>query len=322
MRRNSSSNVIPIVILCVFLFLGCFVSLAEEEKEGFLPSWNDVASKNTVLDYVKNITSTDSDTFLEKEKRIAVFRDNGTLIAENPSVQKEFLLRSLKRLAKKQPVLLEGEPFKSAEEKGMEYIDKLDAGMLRKIGGIIREEAGEEFYKELISDFLNTAKHPHFDVLYKDLIYQPMKELLSYLRAMDFSVYIVSSGDTAFVKSVSEALYGRSPERIISFNELKADPNKKPIFAAGRINEGQDAELLLYCQSNELPSLQMLIKHDDNERELMYGQNDQMSFDAAKNNGWIQVSMKNDWKNIFPLVLKEQAPPKELKRLKDKVVEE
>jgi hypothetical protein len=322
MRKNGFVNLILIGILSISLALCCTVSLAEEKEEEFLPSWNDGATKSAILDYLMDVTSADSDTFLEKDNRIAVFRDNGTLIAEDPGMQNVFLVRSLKRLAKKKPELLRNEPYKSVEEKGIAYMDGLDAGMLEKIGGIVREEAGEEFYKELVSDFLNAAKHPHFDLLYKNLVYQPMKELISYLRAMGFRVYVVSSGDIAFVKSVSEALYDIAAERIISLEELKADPVKRPILAAGRMDQGQDVGMLLYCQGAEPLTLQMILKHDDKERELVYGQNDLKSIDAAKNNGWLQVSIKNDWKKIFPVTLKEKAPEKEFKPVKDEGVEE
>lgn len=322
MRKSDFINVVSIITLSVSMVFCCSASLAEEGKEEFLPSWNDGPAKTAILDHIMGVTSSDSDTFLEKEKRIAVFRDNGTLIAEDPEIQKVFLTRASRRLAKKKPELLNKEPYKSVEEKGIGYMDGLDSGMLEKMGGIVREEAGEEFYKELVSDFLNTAKHPYFDVLYKDLVYQPMKELISYLRAMEFSIYVVSSGDIAFVKNVSDVLYGIAPERIIGFEELRAGSVKRPILAGGRMDQGQDVDMLLYCQEAGPLTLQMMVKHDDKERELVYGQNDLKSIDAARNNKWLQVSMKDDWGKIFPVKLKEKTPGKGPEPVKDEGVEE
>ncbi|MGB2630430.1 MAG: hypothetical protein WBD24_06200 [Candidatus Omnitrophota bacterium] len=221
------------------------------------------------------------------------------------------MARSIKRLAKKDPELLKQEPFKSVEKKGTEYLEELDKGMLENIDEIVREKAGDEFYRELIKDFLNTAKHPLFDALYSDLIYQPMKELLSYFRAYGFNVFIITSGDLTFAKRIADNLYGAAPERVIDFETYREGMGKKPVIAVGRMKGGEDTEMLKYCQSNELPTLQVLIEHDDKMREFKYGQDDRRSIDAAKKNGWLQVSMKNDWKSIFPAALKEEPAKKE-----------
>jgi hypothetical protein len=300
------------LLLSAVLNLFCLTGISAEETKGeLLPSWNDGPAKEAVLEYIKRTTSADSKDFIEEEDRIALFRDNGTLICENPGIQIAFLARSIKRLAKKDPMLLRQEPFRSVERKGMEYLEGLDREMLANIGNIVREKAGDEFYRELVSDFLNTANHPRFEILYKDLVYQPMKELLSYFRASGINMFIISSGDLRFIKRISNDLYGVSPGRVMDLEEYMSDYGKKPVIAAGRMKDGEDLEMLDYSRSDRFPTLQMLIKHDDGKREYRYGQDDRESIKAAEKNDWLQVSMKNDWKNVFAAALKEESAKKE-----------
>jgi len=181
--------------------------------------------------------------------------------------------------------------------------------MLEKINDLIREKGGDEFYREMIENFMTTAKNPHFDVLYSDLVYQPMKELLSYLRASGFNVYIITSGDITFVKRVANRLYASSPDRVFDFDTFKASVRKKPVIAAGSLDGGEYMEILAYSQKSELPSLQMLIEHDDKEREFAYGRDE--SLQASGINDWLPISMENDWKSIFPVTLTEELQEKE-----------
>ena len=307
MKKLSYINILFIFFLSAALvFSHSAKAQAQEEKTELLPSWNDGPAKNAILDYIRSVISADSDDFLEEKDRIAVFRDDGVLVCEKPMVQRVFLLRSLKRLAKKDPKLARQEPFKSAVEKGMDYIEKMDDKELDRTDLIIRKAAGKEFYKELEKDFVSTAKHPHFDALYTDLVYQPMRELMSYLRAVGFSGFIISSGDINFLKDISDKLYGVSSDRVLDFETFKSGVGKKPILTAGRMKDGEDVEILLYSQNSRRPTLQMLIEHDDKEREFKYGQDDRESLNAAKRNNWLKVSMKNDWGNIFPITLKKE----------------
>ncbi|MDP8262442.1 MAG: hypothetical protein P9M13_03965 [Candidatus Ancaeobacter aquaticus] len=288
----------------LFLSFGVLLStcsgiMAEEEQQVLLPSWNDGPTKSTILEYIKKVTAPDGDSFIEEKDRIAVFRDNGVLICEKPEIAKAFVVRAVKRVGKKQPEILSDHNIKDIFDNGIDAAEKLNAEEIKNIDALINEKAGEEAYRDLVRDFITTGKNAHFDRLYKDLLYQPMRGLVSYVRALGFDVFIVTSEDTHFVKNISGDLYGVQPENVFDYESFKAQSQKQPVIAVGRINNGGDIDVLKNSKTNTHPSLQMVVKHDDQKREYVYGQNDQATLSAAKENGWTVISIKNDWENVF-----------------------
>jgi hypothetical protein len=187
----------------------------------------------------------------------------------------------------------------------------------------------EEFDTEA-RHFFETGIHPTFNIPYTQLAYQPMRELITYLQKNDFQTWICSGGGIDFVRLISESMYGISPQQVIgsslkkqfiekegqfvlwrtdklnSFNDKAEKPvnidlhiGQRPILAAGNVRNGGDIAILSYSQGGNQNSLQLLINHDDAEREFAYAEADNASLKAAQKNDWQVISMKKDWKRIF-----------------------
>ncbi len=302
-----------------------------------LPSWNEGPAKAAVKQFVAKVTRPGSPDFVPPEERIAVFDNDGTLWAEQPMYfQFVFALDRVKSLAPQHPEWKNKEPFASllngdvntalagGEKAMLEIVMSTHAGMTT-----------EEFEK-IVRDWIATAKHPKTGKLYTEMVYQPMLELLAYLRANSFKTYIVSGGGIEFMRPWTEKVYGIPPEQVIGssiqtkfemrdgkpvlvrlpeldFIDDKAGKpvginshiGRRPIAAFG--NSDGDQQMLEWTQAGAGARLMMLVHHDDAKREWAYGAESKIGMfsDAlmaeAKKNGWIVSSMKSDWKVIFPL---------------------
>ncbi len=305
-----------------------------------LPSWNKGPAKNAILTFVRETTEKSSPNYVPAADRIATFDQDGTLWTEHPLyAQGMFALDRLAQMAPQHPEWKDQQPFKAVLERDHEAMGKFTEKEWMEIVAATHAGMSTEDFQVLVKQWLETAKAPRFDRPYTDLIYEPMLEVMKYLREKGFRVYIVTGGGQEFVRVYSERVYGVPPEQVVGSSivtkyelvngkpVLMREPNvfliddgpgkaiginlfigKKPIAAFG--NSGGDEQMLQYTQSGDGARLMMLVHHDDATREYAYGPggglpethvgtfSDALLTEANKN-GWIVISMKNDWKRVF-----------------------
>lgn len=308
-----------------------------EVKQDPLPSWNEGVNKSAILNFVKSATDSSSESFVEIKNRIAVFDNDGTLWSEQPMYfQLAFALDQIKKLAPEHPEWNETEPFKSVLAGDMASVMKQGEGALIQLVLATHGDVTADDFETRVKEWMATARHPRFDRPYTDLIFQPMLEVLEYLRANDFKTFIVSGGGIGFMRPVTNQLYGIPAEQVmgsmmkveydkenkvinrypeLSFIDDKAGKpvgiynfiGKKPIAAFG--NSDGDLQMLEWTSTNS-NSLMMYVHHTDEEREWAY---DSLShfgklkegLAVANESGWTVVDMKNDWKVVYPFELKK-----------------
>lgn len=301
-----------------------------------LPSWNDGQAKQSILEFVAALTREGSRDFVPAAQRIATFDNDGTLWVEQPMyTQVAFALDRLKALAPRNPQWKMQQPFKAALEGDMETLEKSgEHGLLELILATHAGMTTEEFATS-VKDWLSTARHPRFNRPYTELVYQPMLEVLAYLRANGFQTFIVSGGGIEFMRPWTEEVYGVPPQQVvgssiktkfamrdgrpllfrlpeINFIDDKAGKpvginehiGRRPIVAFG--NSDGDLEMLQWTTlAGDRTRLGVIVHHTDAVREYAYdrravfGRLDH-ALDAAVINHWTVVSMKDDWKEIFP----------------------
>lgn len=333
----NAKHYLLLVVLFVFN-VGCESHKEESEKTlrvDPLPSWNDGPSKSAILNFVQSSTDSLSSTFVLVEDRIAVFDNDGTLWSEQPMYfQLAFALDQIKLLAPEHPEWNETEPFKSVLDGDLASVMKQGEGALMQIIMATHGGMDADDFESRVSEWMKTAKHPRFNQPYTDLIYQPMLELLEYLRMNDFKTFIVSGGGVGFMRPVTHQLYGIPAEQVVgSMMKVEYDKNekvinryselafmddksgkpvgiynfigKKPIAAFG--NSDGDLQMLEWTSTNQ-HSFMMYIHHTDKEREWAYDSSSHIGklkegLQIAKKNGWTVVDMKKDWKVIYPFEL-------------------
>jgi phosphoserine phosphatase len=300
-----------------------------------LPSWNETAPKKAIIAFVQKVTIEGTADFVPPNERIATFDNDGTLWAEQPMyVQMAFAFDRVKALAPKHPEWKTQEPFasllkgdvKTALAGGDHAIMEV---LMATHTGITTEE-----FEQIVRDWIATAKNPRTGRHYNEMIYQPMIELLAYLRANDFKTFIVSGGGIEFMRPWVEQAYGIPPEQVVGSSietkfEMRDDKpvlirlpkinfiddkegkpvginlhiGRRPIAAFG--NSDGDQQMLEWTVAGKGARFALLVHHDDAEREWAYdrkspvGQLDK-AWDEAVAKGWTVVSMKDDWKTIFP----------------------
>ncbi|MBP6679888.1 MAG: haloacid dehalogenase-like hydrolase [Saprospiraceae bacterium] len=300
-----------------------------------LPSWNEGASKKAIFDFVAKTTKAGTSGFIPMPERIACFDNDGTLWSEQPMYfQFAFVMDRVKALAPQHPEWKETQPFKAVLEGDVKTA--LSGGEKSMMDLMMATHAGtttEEFNK-IVKDWLASAKHPLTNRPYTEMVYQPMLELLNYLRANGYKTYIVSGGGIDFMRPWTEAVYGIPPEQVIgsslklkysmrdngpvieklpevNFVDDKAGKpvgieqhiGRRPVFTAG--NSDGDYEMLQWtATATGYPRFGMIVHHTDEAREWAYdrtssiGKLDRGLNDAAKYN-WLIVDMKKDWKRIY-----------------------
>jgi phosphoglycolate phosphatase-like HAD superfamily hydrolase len=299
-----------------------------------LPSWNDGAAKQSILNFVGAVTREGSPDFVPVPQRIATFDNDGTLWCEHPIyAQFAFAIDRVKALAPQHPEWKDRQPFKAALESDMKTL--AESGEHGELELVMASHAGmtTDEFERIVKDWLATARHPKFNRPYTELAYQPMIELLAYLRANGFKTFIVSGGGIEFMRPWSEQVYGIPPEQVvgssiktnfqmkdgapvlfrlpeINFIDDKAGKpvgineyiGRRPIAAFG--NSDGDLEMLQWTTMSPGRRFGLIVHHTDAEREYAYdrkatfGRLD-VALDAATVNGWTVVSMKTDWKRIF-----------------------
>lgn len=303
-----------------------------------LHSWNEGATKTAIVSFVDRVTNDGSPEFVPATQRIAVFDNDGTLWAEQPMYfQLAFALDRIKTLAPVHPDWQTTEPFASILRGDLKAAL---AGGEKSIAAIIAaSHAGmtADEFNQVVQDWLATARHPTTGLRYNEMVYQPMLEVLTYLRANGFKTYIVSGGGVEFMRAFAESTYGIPPEQVIgsrgkaAFTLLDNDParpvltklpeiefvddgpgkpvainaiiGRRPIFAAG--NSDGDQQMLQWTAGSPGPHLVLLIHHTDAAREWAYDRDSHIgkldkALDEARARAWTVVDMPQDWKVIFP----------------------
>ncbi|MBV4360302.1 HAD family hydrolase [Pinibacter aurantiacus] len=317
-------------IITLFLILTCIVSsrisFAQDDP---LPSWNDDTLKASIIAFVKSVTMDGTSTFVPVEDRVATFDNDGTLWCEKPLIQGLFAMYRAKQMVEKNPSLKQKQPYKAIASNDMAYIQKMSEQDLIKLVVATHTGLTEDEYEKQVADFFANAKAPNGKSV-ADLVYKPQVELLQYLRANGFKTYICSGGTVDFMRAISIKYYGIPPEQVIgstfvyvykdsagindiyrlpklaTFNDKQVKPvsiqyhiGKRPIFACGNEGGAGDVYMLRFSQGGKYPSYQLIVNHDDKEREAYYQEKDNKSLNWAKKYGWHVVSMKGNWKTIF-----------------------
>lgn len=295
-----------------------------------LPSWNNGEVKQSIIEFVSRVTTENSPDFVPVADRIATFDNDGTLWAEQPVVQGMFVLGKLQAMAAADRTLTERQPFQAALEGDVEYFKQAGEAAIMELLTATHTNMTQEQFQQEVQQFFATGIHPTLNVPYTKVTYKPMIELLEYLRDNQFQTWICSGGGIDFMRVVSQSLYGIPPEQVIGssgkeefiqqdgkyviwrlpeiarINDHAGKPigidlhiGKRPVFAAGNERTGGDIAMLTYSQGRSGASFQLLINHDDAQREFAYQEPDNASLNAAEANGWQVVSIKNDWKTVF-----------------------
>jgi phosphoserine phosphatase len=304
-----------------------------------LPSWNDGKAKQAIEEFVGKVTKSGSPDYVRPAERIATFDNDGTLWAEQPMYfQMQFALDRVKALAPQHPEWKDTEPFASLLKGDVKSALAGGEGAMLQI--LMAAHAGmttEEFDK-IVTDWMATARHPVTKRAYTGMVYQPMLELLRYLRANGFKTFIVSGGGIEFMRPWTEKVYGIPPEQVIGsslktkfemrdgkpvlvrlaeinfVDDKEGKPvginehiGRRPIAAFG--NSDGDLQMLQWTAAGSGARFCLYVHHDDATREWAYdrqssiGRLDQ-GLDEAAAKGWTVVSMKDDWKQIFPMAAK------------------
>ncbi|NCD67767.1 HAD family hydrolase [Mucilaginibacter agri] len=297
-----------------------------------LPSWNEGPLKEAIIDYVKRVTNSSGKDFIPVEDRIATFDNDGTLWSEQPTIELEYAKVAFKKMIQNNPELATQQPYKAILTKDKAYLAKADETVL--MAAIVRSLSGtsQAEFDRSVKAFFDTAHYVIQKTKYpvQDATYQPQLELLKYLRANGFKTYICTGGTIEFVRGISERYYGIPSEQVIGtklqyrFDEktrsimregkinsicdkagkpvnIQWHIGKKPVFACGNERSGGDIQMLKFSQSSPYTSFQLLVNHDDAVREAAYKEKDNASLNAAAANKWHVISMKSDWKKIFPV---------------------
>ncbi len=322
-------------LTCFPLFMGLGAVTGRVALADPLPSWNEGPAKKAIVEFVRTVADKSSPNYVPPEQRIATFDNDGTLWGEQPMYfQAFFTLDRVKALAPQHPEWKDRQPFKALLENDRKAL--LASGEKGVLEVLMASHAGvtTQEFERIVKDWLGAAKHPRFNRPFTDLVYQPMLELLAYLRENGFKTYIVSGGGVEFVRTFSEERYGIPPEQVIGSSivtkfevrdggpvlvrEPKLDfiddgPGKpvgiqkfigrRPIAAFG--NSDGDLQMLQWTAAGEGRRFMLLVHHTDAEREWAY---DRQSFvgrldkalEEAQRRGWTVVDMKKDWRKVFP----------------------
>jgi phosphoglycolate phosphatase-like HAD superfamily hydrolase len=300
-----------------------------------LNTWNDGPAKSAIVDFVHRVTREGSSDFVERDARVAVFDNDGTLWCEKPMyIQLDFLVRRFAEQATADPSLREREPYKGAYHGDLTWLADAvakhnqgdDSELKPLVAAILSAHAAitVEEHRARVEAFFRDAQHPTLGRPYTSCAYRPMVELLRYLEAHDFTTFIVSGGARDFMRPVTGMLYKIPPERVVGssvgltyrdgnlftteqpefLDEGPVKPvrlwsriGRRPILAAG--NSDGDIEMLEFTGTAATPSLRLLIRHDDAEREFAYTGGAEKALEMAERNDWTVVSMRNDWKSVF-----------------------
>ncbi|MCV6823001.1 MULTISPECIES: HAD family hydrolase [Halocynthiibacter] len=318
---------------CIAAALGVVASVAIAQDEP-LPSWNDGPSKTAILEFVAAVTEEGGSDFVPEMDRIATYDNDGTLWVEAPIyTQILFALDRIKEIAADHPEWQDDPVLKAAIDGDMETIAKSGEKGVAQILAVTHTGMTTDEFAQIATDWITTAKHPTMDRLYTDLTYQPMKELLAYLRENGFKNYIVSGGGVDFMRPWTQEIYGIPPEQVIGssvvtkfemrdgtpvlvrepelffYDDKEGKPvaiqkfiGKRPIASFG--NSDGDLQMLQWTLAGEGRRLGMIVHHTDEEREFAYDRDSHVGtlvdgLDNAEAEGWLLIDMKSEWNTVF-----------------------
>jgi len=330
---------IRFAFLCLFAFIcgSVYGSLSFAQAIDPLPSWNDGETKQSILAFVDTVTTPGSADFVPPSERVATFDNDGTLWAEQPMYfQLLFALDRVKALAPKHPEWKDKEPFASLLKGDVKTA--LAGGNKAIVEIVAATHAGMSTaeFEKIVKDWIAKAHHPETKRLYTEMVYQPMLELLAFLRNNDFKTFIVSGGGIEFMRPWTEAVYGIPPEQVVGSSiktkfEMQGEKpvlmrlpevdfiddkdgkpvginshiGRRPIAAFG--NSDGDLQMLQWTAAGDGARFCLIVHHTDGEREWAYDRNSHIghldkALDEAQQKKWTVVDMKNDWKVIYPPV--------------------
>jgi hypothetical protein len=327
---------------CLVILLGIIFSSSVYaiELNDPLPSWNDGVIKKNIIQFVQAVTDQNSKDYVQPKNRIATLDNDGTLWLEQPMYTQEiFIMDRFKELMQAHPEWQQKKAYQSVLKDAPKNLSKQD---MQTLFAVTSSNITVADYENKIKSWLKTAENPHFKHPYPELVYQPMLEIIHYLQANQFTVYIVSGGGQDFVRAFSEETYQIPPERVIGsttktqyayqnnkpvlvkipqllfISDRAGKPEaidlfigKKPLIAFG--NSDGDQQMLEWTGSGDGKRLMLLVHHDDAKREYAYDTQSKVGtfskalFVEAKKNNWQIISMKNDWKVIFPYQLQKSS---------------
>ncbi|WP_425349022.1 HAD family hydrolase [Methyloligella halotolerans] len=316
-------------------FIAIFAASSAFGQQDPLPSWNDGAAKQAIEGFVEKVTEEEGPDYVAPDNRIAVFDNDGTLWVEHPAyTQLVFAIDRVKALAPEHPEWKDKQPFKAVLEGDMKTLAASGQKGIAEL--VMATHAGmtPAEFETIVEDWLAEAKHPRFKKPYTELAYQPMLELLSYLRDNGFKTFIVSGGGIEFMRPWTDRVYGIPPDQVVGssikteFQDKDGDPElmrmpamnfiddgpgkpvginqhigQRPIAAFG--NSDGDLQMLEWTTAGDGPRFGMIVHHTDAKREYAYDRDTKFgrldkALDMAPEEGWTVVDMKNDWKQIFP----------------------
>ena len=316
---------------CAALLLG---TQAQAQPDP-LPSWNDTGPKQAIVAFVGQVTREGSPNFVPPAERVAVFDNDGTLWAEQPMYfQLAFVLERVKAMAPLHPEWKDKQPFKAVLEGDMKTLAESGERGMVELGLTTHAGMTTDVFTKMVTDWLATAKHPKFQRPYTELVYQPMIELLAYLRGNGFKTFIVSGGGIEFMRPWVEKVYGIPPEQVVGSSiktqfmirdgipillrlpqvefvddgpgkpvGINSHIGRRPIFAFG--NSDGDLEMLQWtAMDGAALRFAGIVHHTDAEREFAYDKNSSFgrldkALSTATERKWTVVDMKNDWKRVF-----------------------
>ncbi|NQT77090.1 MAG: haloacid dehalogenase-like hydrolase [Bacteroidetes bacterium] len=343
MRKTISILGLSILII---VFVSCISGTKSDSQDANhiienadpLPSWNEGVSKTAIINYVNDVTNTESSNFIAIPDRIAAFDNDGNLWSEQPMYfQLFFAIDRIKALAPQHPEWKTEQPFKAVLENDMKELAKQgEHGILKLVMASHAGNTTDEF-EAIVKEWLATSKHPRFNRPFTDLVYQPMLELVKYLQVNNFKTFIVSGGGVEFMRPWVEDAYGISRDQVIGssikteydynsgnpvirrlpeidfIDDKEGKPEginkfigRKPVFASG--NSDGDLQMLRWAASNNLKSFMLYVHHTDSIREWAYDRESHIGrldigLDEANEKGWTVIDMKKDWKVIYPFAL-------------------
>ena len=320
-------------VSALVLLLAASAALAQDDP---LPSWNEGETKRAIIAFVDSVTTEGGASYIEESARIATFDNDGTLWVEQPMyTQLAFALDRVKTLADQHPEWATTQPFQAVLEGDLKALAASGEKGLVEILAATHSGMSTDDFEAIVTGWIDTAKHPRFDKPYTSLVYQPMLELIDYLQDHDFKTFIVSGGGIEFMRPWTEKVYGIPPEQVVGssivteFKMVDGKPmlmrdakidfvddkagkpvginshiGRRPIMAFG--NSDGDFEMLQWTTVGaDGPRLGAFVHHTDAVREYAYDRDSAVGkldrgLDAAAENGWLLIDMKNDWATIFP----------------------
>ena len=325
---------IAFAVIFLITLNGCACTAVS--KKDPLPSWNEGAAKANIIEFVQAVTDKSSVDYVPPVERIATFDNDGTLWSERPVYfQLLFAIDRARQLSAQHPERSIAEPLKTVLEDGLQALPALDEKSLVQLVMATHANTTTEEFSQIVKDWLATARHPRFKRPYTELVFQPMLELLIYLRANEFKTFIVSGGGIAFMRPWVEQVYGIPPEQVVGssiktklemrdgkpvllrlpeivfIDDKEGKPvginqhiGRRPIAAFG--NSDGDLQMLQWTAAGAGKRFMMLVQHTDELREYAYDRDSPIgkldkALDAAQQNDWTVVDMKKDWNIIYPV---------------------